>query len=309
MRSKRRFACIPNLPFENAGKNKRDVVRGPFPSLEWARGLSRRVVVAIELVALAVGMSAASAMIATPAAVPAQVFQTSAGPVEITPIYHASAMIKAGGDTIYIDPARPGNISGLRPANLILITDIHRDHMDTAYIAALSDRNTEIIAPAAVQETVTGAKVLGNGESMQWHNWRITAVPMYNIHHLMPNGQPYHPKGRGNGYVLSYGGKNFYFAGDTEGTAEMSALRDIDVAFVPMNLPFTMSPEEAAAAVRAFKPKIAIPYHYRGQDLQKFAGALRGSGIEVRLLDWYSDVAPGAQVSHAPPAKVPSSNP
>jgi L-ascorbate metabolism protein UlaG (beta-lactamase superfamily) len=307
MRLKKRFACISDQRFEDAGKNKRDVIRGPFPSTGWERGFPRRAVMAIELVALAVGISATSAMTAAP--VPVQVFQTSAGPVEITPIYHASAMIKAGGDTIYIDPARPGNISGLRPANLILITDIHRDHMDTAYIAALSDQNTEIIAPAAVQETVTGAKVLSNGESMQWHDWRITAVPMYNIRHLMPNGQPYHPKGRGNGYVLTYGGKNFYFAGDTEGTPEMRALRDIDVAFVPMNLPYTMSPEEAAAAVRAFEPKIAIPYHYRGQDLQRFADALRGSGIEVRLLDWYSDIAPDAQAAHAPSARNLSSNP
>ena len=307
MRSKKRFACISDQRFEDAGKNKCDVIGGPFPSTGWARGFPRRAAMAIELVAVAVGISATSAMIAAPA--PVQVFQTAAGPVEITPIYHASAMIKAGGATIYIDPARPGNISGLRPANLILITDIHRDHMDTAYIAALSDQNTEIIAPAAVQETVTEAKVLSNGEGMQWHNWKIAAVPMYNIRHLMPNGQPYHPRGRGNGYVLSYGGKNFYFAGDTEGTPEMRALRDIDVAFVPMNLPYTMSPEEAAAAVRAFEPKIAIPYHYRGQDLQRFADALRGSGIEVRLLDWYSDIAPDAQAAHAPSARNLSSNP
>ena len=305
MRSKKQFASITDLLSEDAGRNKRDVARGHFLFTAWARGLSRRSVVATAPVAVVVGMLAASAMIAAPA--PVQVFQTSAGPVEITPIYHASAMIKAGGDTIYIDPARPGNISGLRPANLILITDIHRDHMDTEYIATLSDQNTEIIAPAAVQETVTGAKVLSNGESIQWHHWKITALPMYNIHHLTPNGQPYHPKGRGNGYVLSYGGKNFYFAGDTEGTPEMLALRDIDVAFVPMNLPYTMSPEEAAAAVKAFKPKIAIPYHYRGQDLQKFADALRGSGVEVRLLDWYSNVAPSAQLSPAASTKARSS--
>jgi L-ascorbate metabolism protein UlaG (beta-lactamase superfamily) len=165
--------------------------------------------------------------------VPVQTFATAAGVVKITPIYHAAAMIQAGGGTIYIDPARPANINGLPPADLILITHDHPDHMDPTNIAALSKAGTEIIAPAAVQQTVTSARVLTNGDSMTWRKWKITAVPMYNIHQLMPNGQPYHPKDRGNGYVLTYGGKNFYFAGDTEGTPEMSALKHIDVAFIP----------------------------------------------------------------------------
>ncbi len=267
------------------------------------RRLSRRAVAVVLPVALAVGIFATPSLSAAP--VPAQVFKTAAGPVEITPIFHACAMIKAGGDTIYIDPAHPGNIAGLQPGGLILITDIHPDHLDVAYIAALSGPNTEIVAPAAVQETVKNAKVLANGESMEWHKWKITAVPMYNMKHTMPNGTPFHPKGRGNGYVLTYGGKRFYFAGDTEGTPEMRALKNIDVAFIPMNLPYTMTPEEAADAVKAFKPKVVIPYHYRGQDTQKFADALKGSGIEVRLLDWYANMAPGVQAPQAPPAKTP----
>jgi len=119
-------------------------------------------------------------------------------------------------------------------------------------------------------------------------------VPMYNIKHLQPNGIAYHTKGRGDGFVLSYGGKNFYFAGDTEGTPEMAALKDIDVAFIPMNLPFTMTPDEAAAAVKTFHPKIVIPYHYKGQDVTVFQKDLAGSGIEVRLLDWYSNALPPA---------------
>jgi L-ascorbate metabolism protein UlaG (beta-lactamase superfamily) len=242
---------------------------------------------------LLAGFLAASWLWAAP--VPVQTFNTSAGPVEITPIYHASAIIKAGGDTIYIDPAPPANISGLKPGGLILITDIHPDHLNTADITALSDEKTEVIAPAAVQSTVKSAKTIANGESTQWHKWKITAVPMYNIRNMMPNGTPFHPKGRGNGYILSYGGKNFYFAGDTEGTPEMRALKNIDVAFIPMNLPYTMTPEDAADAVKAFKPKIVIPYHYRGQDLQKFASALKGTGIEVRILDWYSNAMPATQ--------------
>lgn len=225
------------------------------------------------------------------ASVPVQTFETSAGPVRITPIYHAAAMIEAGADRIYIDPARPANISGLAPGDLILITHDHPDHMDAGYVKSLSKAGTQVVAPAAVQRTITQAKVLANGESMSWRGWKITAVPAYNTHHLTPSGEPYHPKGRGNGYVLTYGGKNFYFAGDTEGTPEMRALRDIDVAFIPMNLPYTMTPDEAADAVKAFRPKVAIPYHYRGQDIQRFADDLKGYGIEVRILDWYANKA------------------
>ena len=222
---------------------------------------------------------------------PVQIFPTSAGPVNITPIYHAAAMIEAGSDRIYIDPAKPANIAGLKPGDLILITDIHGDHMDAADIKALSKPGTVIIAPTSVQQTITNAKVLDNGGTTTWHNWKITAVPMYNIKHVQPNGTPYHPKGRGDGYVLTYGGKNFYFAGDTEGTPEMLALKNIDVAFIPMNLPYTMTPDEAAAAVKVFKPKVVIPYHYQGQDTTVFKKDLEGTGIDVRLLDWYANKA------------------
>jgi L-ascorbate metabolism protein UlaG (beta-lactamase superfamily) len=221
---------------------------------------------------------------------PVQTFSSSAGPVKITPIYHAAAMIEAGNDRIYIDPAKPANIAGLQPGDLILITDIHGDHMDAADIKALSKDATVVIAPAAVQQTITQAKTLANGDSTTWRNWKITAVPMYNIAHLN-NGTPFHTKGRGNGYILSYGGKNFYFAGDTEGTPEMRALKNIDVAFIPMNLPYTMTPDEAADAVKAFKPKVVIPYHYSGQDTAVFKKDLDGTGIEVRLLDWYANKA------------------
>jgi len=216
-----------------------------------------------------------------------QIFSTQGNAVRITPIYHAAAHIVEGRDNIYIDPAKPAKIDGMTPGDLILITDIHGDHMDAADVTALSKAGTMVIAPAAVQKTITQAKVLANGESTRWRDWKITAVPMYNISHNQPNGQPFHDKGRGNGYVLNYGAKNFYFAGDTEGTPEMRALKNIDVAFIPMNLPYTMTPAEAADAVKAFHPRVAIPYHYKGQDIEQFKKALEGSGIEVRLLDWY----------------------
>jgi L-ascorbate metabolism protein UlaG (beta-lactamase superfamily) len=218
---------------------------------------------------------------------PTQTFQTKAGPVKITPIYHASLMIEAGNKTIYLDPAKPANVAGLPPGDLILLTDIHPDHLDTALIAALSKSDTEIMAPPAVVQTVTTAKPISNGQTVTWGGWTIEAIPMYNTTHGPAPGQLYHPKGRGNGYILTYGGKRFYFSGDTEGTPEMRALKNIDVAFVCMNVPYTMPPEEAADAVKAFHPKIVIPYHYKGSDITVFAKALEGTGIEVRLLDWY----------------------
>ena len=216
-----------------------------------------------------------------------QIFPTSAGEVKITPLYHASTLIEAGGKTIYLDPAKPAKLGGSPKADLILITDIHGDHMDPASIAEISKPGTDIFAPPAVVATVTTAKPLANGETKTWQGWTIEAIPAYNIKRGPAPGKLFHDKGRGNGYVLTYGGKRFYFSGDTEGVPEMRALKNIDVAFVCMNLPYTMPPEEAADAVKAFHPKIVIPYHYKGSDLAVFKKGLDGTGIEVRLLEWY----------------------
>jgi L-ascorbate metabolism protein UlaG (beta-lactamase superfamily) len=216
-----------------------------------------------------------------------QSFSTSAGEVKITPLYHASVLIQAGGKTIYVDPAKPAKLTGLPKADLILITHIHYDHFDPDSIAALSQSTTEVIAPASVVAKYPSAKPIANGQSQQWQSWTIEAVPAYNLVRGPSAGQFYHPKGRDNGYVLTYGGKRFYFSADTEGTPEMRALTHIDVAFICMNQPYTMPPEEAADAVKAFHPALVIPYHYRGSDLNLFQQRLAGSGIEVRLLDWY----------------------
>jgi L-ascorbate metabolism protein UlaG (beta-lactamase superfamily) len=220
---------------------------------------------------------------------PVQTFPTSKGPVKITPVYHASLEIEAGGKVIIIDPAKPANFSGLPQADLVLITDIHGDHMDPDLLKAESKAGTEIIAPAAVAKTVTTAKVIGNGEKTTWGDWTIEAIAMYNTTESRgpAPGKFFHDKGRGNGYVLTYGGKRFYFSGDTEGIPEMRALKNIDVAFICMNLPYTMTPDEAADAVKAFHPKVAIPYHYKGQDTAVFKKDLEGTGIDVRLLEWY----------------------
>src|SRR5580700_2340708 len=219
------------------------------------------------------------------AAAEPQVFSTSAGPVTITPVYHASTLLEAGGKTIYLDPARPAKLPGLAKADLILITDIHGDHMDPDSIKQISKADTQILAAPAVVVTVTSAKPIANGETKSWQGWTIEAIPAYNLKRGPEPGKLFHDKGRGNGYVLTYGGKRFYFSGDTEGIPEIRALKNIDVAFVCMNLPYTMPPEEAAAAVKAFHPKIVIPYHYRGSDLALFKQGLDGTGIEVRVLD------------------------
>lgn len=218
---------------------------------------------------------------------PVQEFQTRAGVLKLTPIQHATALLEAGGQAVYIDPWSQGNFAGLPKADVILITDIHGDHMDPKAIEAIRKAGTKILAPAAVAETVKDAEVIANGGSKTSGAWKFEAVPMYNLNRGPAPGKLFHDKGRGNGYVITYGGTRIYFSGDTEPTPEMKALKNIDVALICMNLPYTMTPEEAAEAVRGFKPKIAIPYHYRDSDTQKFAKALEGSGTEVRLIDWY----------------------
>jgi L-ascorbate metabolism protein UlaG (beta-lactamase superfamily) len=218
---------------------------------------------------------------------PVQTFDTSAGPVKITPVFHAAVEIEAAGKVIIIDPAKPANFTGLPQADLVLITDIHGDHMDPELLKTVSKDGTEVMAPPAVVKTITTAMPISNGETKKWGAWTIEAIPMYNLTRGPAPGKFYHDKGRGNGYVLTYGGKRFYFSGDTENIPEMRALKNIDVAFVCMNLPYTMTPDEAAEAVRAFHPKVVIPYHYRGQDTTVFKKDLEGTGIDVRLLDFY----------------------
>jgi L-ascorbate metabolism protein UlaG (beta-lactamase superfamily) len=231
---------------------------------------------------VAVGLAAASAF----AARSTDEFKTTAGTLKITTIQHAAFLMEAGGQTIYVDPAQ-GSLDGLPKADVILLTDIHGDHLAPPMIASLKKTGTTIIAPAAVAKTVTEATVLNNGESKTLGAWKIEAVPMYNLKRGPAPGQLYHDKGRGNGYIVTYGGLRIYIAGDTEGIPEMRALRNIDVAFIPMNLPYTMPPEEAAEAVKAFHPKVVYPYHYMGSDPKVFEAALKDSGIEVRLRNWY----------------------
>lgn len=228
----------------------------------------------------------------------AETFQTAAGEVKITPIYHATAMIEGGGKVIYIDPAKPADFTGLPKADLILITHEHPDHVDQdlTSIKAISKEGTRIWATEAVAKFVPDVLVLYNGEikKMDKNGWAVEVVPAYNIKRGPAPGQFYHPKGEGNGYVLGLGGMRFYFSGDTEATPEMLALRGINVAFLCMNLPYTMSPEEAAAAAKVFKPKMVMPYHFRGSSpasMSAFREAFANTGIEVHTLVWYPDDA------------------
>ena len=216
------------------------------------------------------------------------VVKTSQGEVRITPIQHGSVMLEIDGKIWHVDPWSGGDYSSRPKADVILITDIHGDHMDPKAIAAIKKSTTVIVAPQAVSETVTEAKAVGNGERITVSGVEIEAVPMYNLKRGPEAGKLYHDKGRGNGYVLNVGNKRIYFSGDTEAVPEMKALKDIDVAFVCMNLPYTMPPEEAAAGVKTFRPKVVYPYHYRGSDLDVFVNALKNEpGIEVRLREWY----------------------
>lgn len=218
----------------------------------------------------------------------ADTVKTAAGDLVITPVHHGSVMFQFGGKVIHIDPWSQGNYSSLPRADYIFITDIHGDHMDRAMIDKLKKESTVIVAPAAAAKTITEAQVINNGEKKKFGDIEVEAVPMYNIHRGPQPGALYHTKGRGNGYVLTLGGKRVYISGDTEAVPEMRDLKNMDIAFICMNLPYTMTPEEAADGVKAFRPKIVYPYHYRGSDTKVFAAALSGEkGIEVRLRDWY----------------------
>lgn len=214
-------------------------------------------------------------------------FSTAAGPLRLTAIRHASFLLEAGGKVIHVDPWSQADYAGLPRADILLITDIHGDHFDPKAIDQVRRPDTLIIAPPAVAEKLHGVRALRNGESADAGPFHIEAVPMYNLRRGPAEGQVYHPRGRGNGYVITYGGFRLYVSGDTEGTPEMRSLRNIDAALVCMNLPYTMPPEEAAEAVKMFRPRVVIPYHYRGSDLTVFSRALEGAGIEVKLLDWY----------------------
>lgn len=209
----------------------------------------------------------------------------------ITPLVHASLLLRVGESSIYVDPWSKAEFTGLPKADVILVTDVHPDHLDPAAIEAIRQEDTLILGPEAVAERLPGVTVIRSGERREVDRvpgMRVEAVPMYNLRRGPEEGKLFHDKGRGNGYVVSVGGQRIYISGDTECTEEMRALADIDVALVCMNLPYTMPPSEAIECVRAFRPRVVIPYHYRGSDPGEVARAFADDpAIEVRLHDWY----------------------
>lgn len=224
----------------------------------------------------------------------ANVFDTGKGEITIHPISHASMVMETPLGTIYVDPV--GDVSAYSKfpkADLVLITHHHGDHFKPETLMGVVGENTKMITNPMVHEKLSDdmkakATSIGNGDTTMFNALKVEAIPAYN---LAEEKQKFHPKGRDNGYVLNFDGFRVYISGDTEDIPEMRALKDIDLAFVCMNLPFTMPAEAAASAVKEFKPKFVYPYHYRGrdggtQDPQEFAN-LVGDAAEVRLGAWY----------------------
>lgn len=219
--------------------------------------------------------------------------QVNGGELTIQPINHATLVLTYQNKNIYIDPVGGADkFKGLAAPDMILITDIHGDHMDPKTITAINTANAIIVVPQAVADKLPAdfdkqkLVIIKNGDKTTQLGFAITAIPMYN---LPESPTAFHTKGRGNGYVITIGGKNIYISGDTADIPEMRALKNIDIAFVCMNLPYTMDVNTAAQGVLAFKPKVVYPYHYRGQDTKQFKAEVNAgdSNIEVRLREWY----------------------
>lgn len=222
--------------------------------------------------------------------------ETSKGKLTIQPLLHGTVVFTWDGKTIYVDPyGGTKAFKDIAPADLVLITDIHGDHLNQATLDSIKIDNAVIVAPQAVVDKLPDnlkakAVVLNNGGTTEQKGISIAAIPMYN---LPETADSRHTKGRGNGYILTLGGKKVYLSGDTSDIPEMRSLTNIDVAFVCMNLPYTMDINQAASAVLEFKPKIMYPYHYRGQgglsDVEAFKKLVDAgnSKIEVRLRNWY----------------------
>ena len=221
---------------------------------------------------------------------------TAAGDLEVVPIEHGSLVMRWNGLLVHADPVgNAAQFEGLVPADIIVVTHAHRDHMDATTLRRVIGENTVLVMPESVASALAGsrvldtvdARVLANGETTRiGDDVGVRAIPMYN---LDPARERYHGAGVGNGYVLELAGARVYVCGDTEDIPEMRALEDIDLAFLCMNLPYTMTPEQAASAALEFLPRVVYPYHYRGQDPEVFRSLVEEgtSEVEVRLRNWY----------------------
>ncbi|MDD3146520.1 MAG: MBL fold metallo-hydrolase [Candidatus Riflebacteria bacterium] len=207
------------------------------------------------------------------------------GDIKLTFIGHATLMIEHKGNVIHVDPwTKLADYAKLPQADMLLLTHEHQDHFDTAAIEQVKKVGTTVIYTEVIGEQRDDGKVFKNGDSVEIDNVLIEAVPAYNLVHKRETGEPYHPKGRGNGYILTIDGKRIYIAGDTENVPELKELKNIDVAFLPMNLPYTMTPEMVADLAKAIKPGILYPYHFGETDTNLIVELMKGNPeIEVRI--------------------------
>jgi L-ascorbate metabolism protein UlaG (beta-lactamase superfamily) len=215
------------------------------------------------------------------------IIPTSQGDLKITCIGHGTLMFSFDGKIIHVDPVfRYADYTKMPKADLILVTHEHGDHLDDVAIQDLTKEGTSIICTKKCMEqaNLDGSIIMKNGDTETVQGITIEAVPAYNIKHMRSENSPFHPKGEGNGYILTFGGKRVYVAGDTENTPEMKALKNIDVAFLSMNLPYTMTPEMVADAARAFEPKVLYPYHFGNTDTSQLVELLKDTpDIDVRI--------------------------
>jgi L-ascorbate metabolism protein UlaG (beta-lactamase superfamily) len=211
--------------------------------------------------------------------------KTVQGDLAITFLGHATLMISYEGKIIHIDPvAQYADYSKLPKADLILVTHEHQDHFDLKAIEASKTNKTALVITETIAQQLKGGISLKNGEKKTIQGIQIEAVPAYNVLNMRSPGVPFHAKGVGNGYIITCGGKRIYIAGDTENTPEMKSLKNIDIAFLPMNLPYTMTPQMVADAAKAFHPVILYPYHYGHTETAELLDLLKDEkSIEVRI--------------------------
>ncbi len=213
------------------------------------------------------------------------IIKTETGDLRITFIGHGTLMFGYRDKIVHVDPVgREGDYTKLPKADIVLITHEHGDHLDPKALGMIRKDQTKILLTKACAEKVPGGTIAKNGDTLTVLGLKIEAVPAYNIVHKRPDGQPFHPKGSGNGYVINFDKTRVYVAGDTENIPEMALLKKIDIAFLPMNLPYTMTPEMVAEAAKVFEPRILYPYHYGQTDPNALVALMKDSKkTEVRI--------------------------
>ncbi len=212
-------------------------------------------------------------------------FPTHRGDLLIYFLGHGSLLFQWNGKTIYIDPySRVADYMQMPNADLVLITHEHIDHLDLQALNAILTPHTHLVVTEKCAEKLGKGMVMRNGDQIIIEELTIEAVPAYNLIHKRESGEPYHPKGVGNGYLMTFDPLRVYVAGDTENIPEMGELKNIDIAFLPMNLPYTMTPEMVAEAARRFRPRVLYPYHFGNTPVQTLVDLLKeAQDIDVRL--------------------------